>query len=182
MVFPDNDPPGHQYAAAIQRKALEAGALQVSVRQWPGVPLHGDAVEWLAAGGTSAAFAELLGDLTDSISTGPSGPDGPSPILTQQEGADQGHEGPGPGGPSTTVVDIKVPAVREIPLHAPPPSPDFPSVDGYLIENSGVYEVTKKADIQLTFAPCGVIAHCRDGRRENWGGVSALARPGWHDS
>jgi putative DNA primase/helicase len=48
----------------------------------------------------------------------------------------------------------------------------FPPVTGYVIAKDGVFEVPQdenKPEVALTLAPCGVVAHCRDGRRENWG-------------
>ena len=175
VVCPDNDPPGLEYAAAVTRLALEAGASRVDVLQWPGLPPKGDAVEWVAAGGTPARFAELLRDLRDSISSGPGGPCGPSLVVGRPEAWNSHENGPGPGGPSAALVQPELSApLEDDSISAPLSLADFPPLPGYRIEAYGVYELAKsedKPDVRLTLAPCGVIAHSRDGHRENWGAL-----------
>jgi putative DNA primase/helicase len=83
--------------------------------------------------------------------TGPGGPGGPSPVAERIEALDQSEEAAGPGGPELV---------------------QFRSVAGYVISKDGVFEVPQdenKPEVRLTLAACGVVAHCRDGRRENWG-------------
>ena len=76
----------------------------------------------------------------------------------------------GPAGPSSMQERSGVMAGAE---NATGPAPvQFPPVEGYRIGPDGVYEVPAapdKPEIRVTLAPCGVQAHCRDGRRENWG-------------
>ncbi len=150
VVCPDHDPDGFHYAAEVERLALQAGALSVNVVQFTGVPPSGDVVEWLAAGGTPTQFSELITHKRASIFPCPSGPGGPSGRVQPQ------------------AAELSVGAALSFDLGPA----TFPPVDGYRIESRGVFERAKaedKPDIQLTLTACGVLAHCRDGRRENWG-------------
>ncbi len=185
---PDNDSEGLEYATAVKRLALEAGALRVNVLQLPGLPPKGDVVEWLAAGGTSAQFSALLQENRASISSGPSGPDGPSPVPERTEALVSQQHGPGPGGPVLALVQSEGLERRgdRFGLNAIGPA-DFPPVQGYRIEKHGVYELANSEDkpnVRLTLAPCGVGAHSRDGHHENWGALLLwLDRDGTrHDS
>lgn len=48
----------------------------------------------------------------------------------------------------------------------------FPTVSGYPVSADGVFEIPEdgsKPEARLTLAPCGVLAHCRDGTQLNWG-------------
>jgi hypothetical protein len=79
---------------------------------------------------------------------GPAGPSGPSPIQAQPEAVDQSERSSGPAA-----------------VQCPP-------VPGYRISADGVFEVPEdrsKPETRLTLAPCGVLAHCRDGTQQNWG-------------
>lgn len=61
IICPDHDTDGEKYLRDVAAMAQEAGAASVKVLRLPGLPLKGDMVEWLAAGGTVEAFAKLLG-------------------------------------------------------------------------------------------------------------------------
>jgi hypothetical protein len=83
--------------------------------------------------------------------TGPTGPGCPSPVVERLRDLDESEEINGPDGPEPV---------------------QFPPVQGYRIAEDGIFELPqtkKKSEVQLTLSPCGVVAHCRDGRRENWG-------------
>ena len=151
VVCPDNDDDGERFAASVALLAQGAGAKSVRILRLPGLPSKGDVIEWLTGGGTAAQFSELLNQVEALNTDGPSGPDGPSAIAKESDAQAQSRERVGP--------------------HEPGPV-QFPTVPGYRIAKEGVCEVPKdddKPEVRLTLAPCGVVAHCRDGRRENWG-------------
>jgi uncharacterized protein (DUF927 family) len=151
VVCPDNDDDGERYAAAVTQLANKSQAKSVSILRLPGLPPKGDVVEWLASGGTSAQFAELLNQIQSLNPTGPSGPGGPLPVPGRSDVLAGGKTVCGPE-------------------HAGPVH--LPAVPGYRIADDGVFELPRdeeKPEVRLTHAKCGVVALCRDGRRENWG-------------
>lgn len=59
VILPDNDPPGRTCAQKTAQ-ALHGIAACVQVLELPGLPEHGDVVEWLAAGGDRAQLEVLV--------------------------------------------------------------------------------------------------------------------------
>jgi hypothetical protein len=61
IIMPDNDPPGRKYATTITSilARLEPAPV-VRILELPGLPLGGDIVEWLAAGGTRGELEQLV--------------------------------------------------------------------------------------------------------------------------
>lgn len=60
VVVPDNDKSGEDYLRDVADMAHKAGAKSVKVLRLPNLPPKGDVVQWIAAGGTPAQFAQLL--------------------------------------------------------------------------------------------------------------------------
>lgn len=60
VICPDHDQDGERYGQCVRQLATEAGAASVSILHLPDLPLKGDVVEWLEAGGTAEAFSALL--------------------------------------------------------------------------------------------------------------------------
>jgi uncharacterized protein (DUF927 family) len=151
VVCPDNDEDGERYARDVEKLAHQAGAKSVRIAGLPDVPVKGDIVEWLDAGGTAQQFSEILRNAPPSIITGLSGPSGPAPTAEASECLALSVDASGPLNPDL--------------VH-------FLPVPGYRIAPEGVFELLSdgtKPEVRLTSAPCGVVALCRDGRRENWG-------------
>lgn len=95
-----------------------------------------------------------------SVSAGPTGPTGPAPLPAQAEPLDRSENGTGPdrSDRSTSATEAEI--------------VDFPPVAGYRITSAGVVLVPDnpdKPEVLITHRPCGVVAHCRDGARVNWG-------------
>jgi putative DNA primase/helicase len=62
VIWPDNDDPGRQYAAAVGKHCGAAGAIRVSIIEPPGgVPAGWDAADALAAGYDEAQAMRLIG-------------------------------------------------------------------------------------------------------------------------
>ncbi len=59
VILPDNDAPGRAHAEDVAGKLREAAASLVRV-DLPGLPEKGDVIDWLAAGGTADALADLV--------------------------------------------------------------------------------------------------------------------------
>ena len=59
VVLPDNDAAGRAHAVKVRQELAMAGC-RVRVVDLPGLPEKGDVVDWIAAGGTAAALAELI--------------------------------------------------------------------------------------------------------------------------
>jgi RecA-family ATPase len=59
VILPDNDAPGRGHADDVAAKIQGAAASVVRV-DLPGLPDKGDIVDWLAAGGTAEALADLV--------------------------------------------------------------------------------------------------------------------------
>lgn len=97
-----------------------------------------------------------------AVSPGPSGPTGPGPLPAQAEPLDRSENGTGPDRSNRSTIATEAENV------------DFPPVTGYRITSTGVWWVPDnpdKPEILITHKPCGVIAHCRDGARVNWGAL-----------
>jgi hypothetical protein len=60
-VIPDNDTPGRAHAQSVIEQLTGAG-LTATLVTLPGLPAHGDASDWFAAGGTVAALRALAAD------------------------------------------------------------------------------------------------------------------------
>lgn len=63
VIVPDNDPPGLRGAEAVARRLQAAGA-RVALLALPGLPVKGDASDWIAAGGTADALRALIAGVT----------------------------------------------------------------------------------------------------------------------
>lgn len=59
VVLPDNDAPGRRHADLIGR-SLEGIAATCRLLELPGLPEHGDIIDWIAVGGTQAEFERLV--------------------------------------------------------------------------------------------------------------------------
>lgn len=70
VILPDNDAPGRAHAEDVAAKIRSAAASVVRV-DLPGLPDKGDIVDWLAAGGTAEALAELVAAAKASASAPP---------------------------------------------------------------------------------------------------------------
>lgn len=57
-ILPDNDDPGAEHAAAVE-KSLAGTAASVKILRLPGVPPKGDVSDWLKAGGTRDRLLDL---------------------------------------------------------------------------------------------------------------------------
>lgn len=77
IVCPDHDTDGEKYLCEVAVMAQEVEAASVKVLRLPGLPVKGDIVEWLEAGGTAVEFAKLLGQA--------------EPIQTAAQDADLGR-------------------------------------------------------------------------------------------
>lgn len=60
-VIPDNDAPGRKHSDSVVEQLTAAG-LTATVVPLPGLPAHGDASDWFAAGGTVEALRALAAD------------------------------------------------------------------------------------------------------------------------
>ena len=58
IVLPDNDKPGREHAAEVAAD-LRGKASKVRVIELPGLPLKGDAADWIEAGGTLAQLEKM---------------------------------------------------------------------------------------------------------------------------
>jgi RecA-family ATPase len=70
VILPDNDAPGRAHADDVAAKIQGAAASVVRV-DLPGLPDKGDIVDWLAAGGTAEALADLVAAAKASASAPP---------------------------------------------------------------------------------------------------------------
>lgn len=96
------------------------------------------------------------------VSAGPTGPTGPAPLPAQAEPLDRSGNGTGPDRSNRSTPATEAEIV------------DFPPVTGYRITSAGVLLVPDNPDkdeVRITHRPCGVVAHCRDGARVNWGAL-----------
>jgi len=59
VILPDNDDPGREHAAKVSAE-LAGVAARVRLLELPGLPPKGDVSDWLAAGGTTEEFNELV--------------------------------------------------------------------------------------------------------------------------
>ncbi len=59
VILPDNDEPGRSHAALVA-SSLRGKAASVRILALPGLPLKGDAVDWLEAGGDRATLEVLV--------------------------------------------------------------------------------------------------------------------------
>jgi hypothetical protein len=61
LLFPDNDPAGERYAAAVAALAARAGARSIKIVRLPGLPEHGDFADFLGlrGGDVAAVRAEV---------------------------------------------------------------------------------------------------------------------------
>ena len=98
VILPDNDAPGRSCGQKTAQ-ALHGIATHVKVLELPGIPEHGDVVEWLAAGGDAAQLEALVEA---------------APLWTPHEPApDAAREGEdAPGAILTNLDDLSPEAVR----------------------------------------------------------------------
>lgn len=98
-----------------------------------------------------------------TVSSGTSGPGGPSPILASGQLVARPENATGtsgPGGPECPAATMGV--LR------------LPAVGGYIVNKNGVFDDNHN---QITHTPVGVLALCRDGNQQNWGAFLQ-----WEDS
>jgi hypothetical protein len=60
VVLPDNDDAGRKYAAAVASSVRDAGARSVKIVGLPRLAEHGDASDWIEAGGDRSKLEELV--------------------------------------------------------------------------------------------------------------------------
>lgn len=64
VILPDNDEPGRQHAATVER-ALHGVAARIRIVDLPGLPPKADVFDWIEAGGTRAQLETLIEKTTD---------------------------------------------------------------------------------------------------------------------
>jgi hypothetical protein len=90
VILPDNDKAGRDHAEQV-RQALALVGAEVRTIELPGLPDKGDVVDWVAAGGTAEALAQLV------ARSKPSAPDGHDarPIIRVTAGLRHEHANAG---------------------------------------------------------------------------------------
>jgi hypothetical protein len=70
VILPDNDEPGRKHSDKVGR-SLEGFTKSLRLLELPGLPEHGDIIDWKAAGGTKQQLLELLEGAREWTAYGP---------------------------------------------------------------------------------------------------------------
>jgi hypothetical protein len=104
LTLPDNDGPGREHVEEVAA-SLEARGIKVFTLDLPGIPEHGDVVDWIAAGGTAEQLRRLLSEaarevLPSTEPTGRSAVDAKAGAQVRTPAADSGPAWPDPPHPA----------------------------------------------------------------------------------